>query len=85
MCFCEWSGNLYSEELNGAMPRLQAPYIPQTGSEFTADWFSDCLQEQFGAAVLDVELRVELVSGSLARYTVANSLGMRHVVTFLNQ
>ena len=36
------------------MPKTQAPYIPQTGSEFTADWFSDCLQEQFGAAVLDV-------------------------------
>ena len=40
------------------MPKTQAPYIPQTGSEFTADWFSDCLQEQFGAAVLDVDLEI---------------------------
>ena len=40
------------------MPKTQAPYIPQQGSEFTAEWFSDCLQEQFGAAVLKVELEI---------------------------
>ncbi|MEC8974747.1 MAG: oxidoreductase family protein [Actinomycetota bacterium] len=40
------------------MPKTPAPYIPQKGSEFTAEWFSDCLQEQFGAAVLEVELEI---------------------------
>ena len=40
------------------MPKIPAPYIPQKGSEFTAEWFSDCLQEQFGAAVLEVELEI---------------------------
>tara|TARA_B100000953_G_scaffold283518_1_gene262531 strand:+ start:647 stop:1819 length:1173 start_codon:yes stop_codon:yes gene_type:complete len=40
------------------MSKTQAPYIPQEGNEFTADWFSDCLQEQFGAAVLEVDLEI---------------------------
>ena len=40
------------------MPKTQAEHIPQEGSQFTADWFSDCLQEQFGAAVLEVELEI---------------------------
>tara|TARA_B100000686_G_C16765030_1_gene961217 strand:- start:923 stop:2092 length:1170 start_codon:yes stop_codon:yes gene_type:complete len=32
--------------------------IPQEGEEFTAEWFSECLQPQYGAAVLHVEREV---------------------------
>ncbi len=40
------------------MAKEKAAFIPQEGSEFTADWFTDLFQEQYGAAVLDVSREV---------------------------
>ena len=40
------------------MAKKKAAFIPQEGSEFTADWFTDLFQEQYGAAVLDVSREV---------------------------
>ena len=40
------------------MAKKKARFIPQEGSEFTADWFTDLFQEQYGAAVLDVSREV---------------------------
>ena len=40
------------------MSKKKAKFIPQEGSEFTADWFTDLFQEQYGAAVLDVSREV---------------------------
>ena len=40
------------------MAKKKAKFIPQEGSEFTADWFTDLFQEQYGAAVLDVSREV---------------------------
>ena len=40
------------------MAKKKASFIPQEGSEFTADWFTDLFQEQYGAAVLDVSREV---------------------------
>ena len=40
------------------MAKKKAKFIPQEGSEFTADWFTDIFQEQYGAAVLDVSREV---------------------------
>jgi len=40
------------------MSKKKAIFIPQEGSEFTADWFTDLFQEQYGAAVLDVSREV---------------------------
>ena len=41
-----------------AWQRKKATFIPQEGIEFTADWFTDLFQEQYGAAVLDVSREV---------------------------
>ena len=40
------------------MAKKKARFIPQEGSEFTADWFTDLFQEQYGAAVLDVSREI---------------------------
>ena len=40
------------------MAKKKATFIPQEGIEFTADWFTDLFQEQYGAAVLDVSREV---------------------------
>ena len=40
------------------MAKKKARFIPQEGIEFTADWFTDLFQEQYGAAVLDVSREV---------------------------
>ena len=40
------------------MAKKKARFIPQEGSEFTADWVTDLFQEQYGAAVLDVSREV---------------------------
>jgi len=40
------------------MSKKKTVFIPQEGSEFTADWFTDLFQEQYGAAVLGVSREV---------------------------
>ena len=40
------------------MAKKKAVFIPQEGIDFTADWFTDLFQEQYGAAVLDVSREV---------------------------
>ena len=40
------------------MAKKKAAFIPQEGTEFTAEWFTDLFQEQYGAAVLDVSREV---------------------------
>jgi hypothetical protein len=40
------------------MRKKETPFVPQNGEDFTAEWFTDCLQEQFGAAVLEVNREI---------------------------
>ena len=66
---CYFSGNLKTTLVGAWYGKEKAAFIPQEGSEFTADWFTDLFQEQYGAAVLDVcEKQLELVSVSWVKY-----------------